>query len=113
MTWTVSRVIETCGAEPGCTIPAGQAIASFNHGKNLRCEAHAWRMGYTLDAQELENERWRLEQELAREASARLEAADRPPRYAPRITPYRKPVPISAVAGSIFDHKAAAAGDRD
>lgn len=118
MKWTVSELDEACGAEPGCVIRAGDPIAVLWRSPQLgstrrivRCVAHyaAERPGAEVDWNEIELERWRLEQERYRRVEAQAAPSDPPaPRRVPRP---RKLEPLSAIGAGLFDPKSAAAND--
>jgi hypothetical protein len=74
--------------------------------KQLRCRTHA--QG-DVNWQEIENERWRLEQERLA-ASKRAQSVASSPVV--RFVRSRHLTPLRDFASSIFDSKAAAAGDR-
>ncbi len=72
----------------------------------VRCDACAEELGFPVDHVEVDHERFRLE----READAEPARIVRPPSPV-RPVPVRQPLPLSAIAGSFFDHKNAAAND--
>jgi hypothetical protein len=91
-------------------IPADAPVLLLTAARKVRCEACAAALGYGLDAGEVAQERWRVAEERRRaravDAPGRLHASTRWP-------PIRQPLPLSAIAGALFDAKAAAAGERD
>ncbi|MEO8483094.1 MAG: hypothetical protein ABI634_12845 [Acidobacteriota bacterium] len=105
MIWTVSTLAVTCG---NCceVIPADAPIALVSTAKKVRCAPCAAAMGFPVDQAEVDLERFRLEAESVPTRIVR-------PAQQARVPPVRQPVPLSAVAGSFFDSKAAASGGRN
>lgn len=108
MKWTVSRVDEECGL-CGAVILADEPFAllcAARVGRRLiRCTVHA---GAPVDGTEVELERFRLEEDLRREASARL--AHRAAAAKPRVRVYVPPRPAREFA-HLRDGKRAAVHD--
>lgn len=109
MIWTVSRVDGRCGSR-GCAIPAGDPVAVLARGRVRWCQACAEREGFPIDWTEVENERWRLEHELAREAARRLQAPDITRLPPPVVLTKPKPPKPYTQVGDLFDPKSLAAG---
>lgn len=108
MTWTVRPLDLECGS---CrvNICAGDPVALFAGGKLHRCVSCAGAMGLEVDWDQVDQAKFELE----RRAWASTASSSTPAPSFSRLPAVRQPVPLSAIAGSIFDPKAAAAGDRD
>lgn len=117
MTWTLSVLDLVCG---NClrAIPAGQPVCLLGVPQRARCAACAAAHGFYPDAQELDLEQFRLEQDV-RERRRREDAqtlASARSRPLGRVTPPRPPTPftqLDSLVDQYFDPRAAAAGDRE
>lgn len=94
-----------CG---GCriVIPGDQPIALVTSRKLVRCEMCAGQMGFEVNAQEVDLERFRLEQAQRQQ----LVASEQPRQPVLRIVPPQPPLPASLFA-DLHDPRAKAAGE--
>lgn len=106
MIWTLSSG-QTCGS-CRAIVPVDAPLALVTTARLARCAACA---PGPVDEAAIDAERHRREAVVAasREPSTPYPY---PPRAA-RSRPVREPVPLSAIAGSLFDAKVAASGDRE
>jgi hypothetical protein len=108
MTWTIAVLDVDCGS-CGTRIPADAVVLLLTLARKVRCESCAHALGYAVDAAEVAQERWRVAEDRRRE---RMVDAPGRPHAATRWPPIRQPLPLSAIGSSLFDAKAAAAGER-
>lgn len=109
MMWTVYPGDTTCG-KCRVTISTGDPVALFAHGRLKRCAHCAGAMGFEVDFAEVDQARFEIER---RAWAERAETDSVPLPVVYRTPAVREPVPLSMLASSLFDPKAAAAGDRD
>lgn len=101
--WTVFPFPIECGAAGGHQVPAHAPVRVISRAI-YRCSEHA-----VVDVDWAAVDRARHAIEVSRQP-----VPARAPRPPVRVTPVRKPVPLSAIADALpFDPKAAASGDRE
>ena len=104
MTWTVAALTTTCGC-CGAAIPQGEPMALLTAQRKTRCVSCAGQMGFAVDWAEIDQERFRREQDALHAAKPITRAP------IPTATKMRRPVPLAQIAGTFFDFQMAAAND--
>lgn len=102
--WSVCSVDQECG-HCQARIPPGTPVAVLTVTRRYRCVGCA---RVAVDWGQVAAARAALEPRENRQAAPRPSSG-----AARRVTPIRRPLPASAVAGVVHDPRAAAAGDRD
>jgi hypothetical protein len=101
--WTVYETDAECGY---ChvRVAAGDPVAMFTVSRLKRCASCA---RVEVDWDQVDQAKFEIERRAWAGGATAVPAPTR------GLPPVRQPQPLSAIAGSVFDPKAAAAGDRD